>query len=104
MAKLAMLQPRVATINTSIAAPPPKQADRELGTHDWKAMRRRVVTEAGGKCQHPGCGKAEPRMYVDHIVERSDGGAVFDRANLMCLCASHHTLKTNRERAKRMAR
>ena len=97
-----MLKPALRTMDTRTCKPTPKTVDAELGTRDWKSMRERVIREAGGKCEHPGCGRAEPRMYADHIVERRDGGAVFDRANLQCLCAKHHTLKTNAERAKRM--
>jgi hypothetical protein len=41
-------------------------------------------------------------MFADHIVELKDGGAAFDVANGQCLCGSHHTLKTNAERARRM--
>jgi 5-methylcytosine-specific restriction protein A len=102
MAKLRMLAPRIATLDTRRIKPPPKTADPELLTRDWKAMRERVIREAHGRCQAPGCGRADRRMYADHIVERRDGGAVFDRENLQCLCARHHTLKTNTERAKRI--
>jgi uncharacterized protein YfaQ (DUF2300 family) len=47
------------------------------------------------------CGRKEPRMFADHVVEIRDGGAPFDTANGQCLCGSHHTLKTNAERDKR---
>lgn len=102
MAKLRMLQPRVATLDLRRVKPPPKQADAELLTNQWKAMRDRVRSEARGMCQAPGCTK--PGRYVDHIKERRDGGAVLDRANLWLLCPSHHQFKTNDERAKRMMR
>ncbi len=102
MAKLTMLRPRVPTMDIRTAKPPPKTADPELLTRDWKAMRERVIREANGQCQVPGCTRAA--RYADHIVERKDGGAVFDRANLQAMCPSHHTRKTNVERAKRMAR
>lgn len=102
--RIPLLKPRVPSMDTRRVKPPPKAADAELATRDWKAMRERVIREAGGRCQHPGCGRAERRMYADHIVERRDGGAVFDRANLQCLCPKHHALKTNAERAKRMVR
>jgi hypothetical protein len=42
-------------------------------------------------------------MFADHIKERQDGGDPFDPANGQCLCGAHHTLKTGRERARRMA-
>jgi len=40
-------------------------------------------------------------MFADHIKELSDGGERFALSNGQCLCGSHHTLKTNRERARR---
>ena len=101
MARLKMLQPRLRGLDNRSVKPPPKQADAELGTRDWKAMRERVFREAGGRCQVPGC--TRPGRYVDHIVERRDGGAVFDRANLMLACPPCHQNKTNVERAKRMS-
>jgi 5-methylcytosine-specific restriction endonuclease McrA len=102
MAKLTMLGNRIPTMDTRRAKPPPKVADPELLTRDWKAMRERVRREAGGRCQMPGC--TRPGRYVDHIIERRDGGAVFDRANLRLCCAPCHQVKTNAERAKRMRR
>jgi 5-methylcytosine-specific restriction endonuclease McrA len=102
MARLTMLKPRVATLDTSIAKLPPKVADAELLTRDWKSMRLKVKERANGRCQAKGCTK--PGFYADHIIERRDGGAVFDMANLQWLCPSHHQVKTNAERAKRMAR
>jgi 5-methylcytosine-specific restriction endonuclease McrA len=101
MPRIPLLKPRVPLADLRRVKPPPKTADVELQTADWRAMRARVVREAGGKCQWPGCGKAERRMFVDHIKERRDGGAVLDRANLWCLCPHHHSMKTLEERAKR---
>ena len=43
-------------------------------------------------------------MFADHIVELLDGGDPLDVSNGMLLCGKHHTLKTNRERDKRLAR
>jgi 5-methylcytosine-specific restriction endonuclease McrA len=92
--------PQIRAADTRTARPPPKKADPELLTPDWKAMRERVRREANGMCQAPGCRR--PGRYVDHIVERKDGGAMFLRANLMLVCAPCHQVKTNAERAKRM--
>jgi len=97
--RIPTLKPRIPTADTRMAPPPPKTADAELGTRDWKAMRERVIREANGRCQIAGC--TRPARYADHIVERRDGGAVFDRANLQAICPHHHTQKTNAERAKR---
>lgn len=96
-----MLTPRVPTMDTRTAKPTPKTADAELLSAEWRMMRTRVIRETGGRCQHPGCGKTERRMYIDHIVERRDEGSLLDRSNLQCLCPRHHAMKTNAERAKR---
>jgi len=51
------------------------------------------------------CGKSEGRMYVDHIIEIStDEGweKRLDPMNLQILCPSHHAIKTNQERKKRV--
>ncbi|MGE3743436.1 MAG: HNH endonuclease signature motif containing protein [Geminicoccaceae bacterium] len=52
----------------------------------------------------PGCGRADRRMIVDHIVELKDGGAPLARNNLRLTCFACHASKTIAERAKRMAR
>ena len=101
---LRALQPRVGLASLHTAALPPKVADRFYTSPAWVALRDRVRCEADGRCQAPGCGRAERRMLVDHIVELKDGGTPLDRTNVWLLCASHHSLKTVAERAKRTAR
>ena len=101
---LQALKPRVALANLRTAALPPKVADPFYSTQAWIALRDRVRREAGGRCQASGCGRAERRMFVDHIVELKDGGAALDRSNTILMCASHHATKTAAERAKRTAR
>jgi 5-methylcytosine-specific restriction enzyme A len=102
MAKLTMLGSRVATLDTSIATPPPKMGEAFYSSPAWVALRDRVRREERGHCRTPGC--AKPGVWVDHIVERKDGGAEFDRSNLQLLCASCHTTKTARVRAERVRR
>ena len=99
-ARIPTLKPRIPTTDFRRVKPPPKVADPELLTRDWRAMRERVIREAGGRCQIAGF--LRPARYADHIVERKDGGAVFDRANLQAICPVHHGLKSAAERAKRM--
>jgi hypothetical protein len=103
MAKIKMIGPRVATIDTRAAKPPPKTADPIYSTPEYQEWRARVIARAKGICEWPGCGRKERRMFADHKVELADGGAPFDPANGQCLCGSHHTIKTNEARAKRMA-
>ena len=101
---LRALQPRVGLANLRTAALPPKVADRFYSSPAWIALRDRVRREAGGRCQMSGCGRAERRMFVDHIVELKDGGAPLERSNVWLICGAHHVSKTNVERAKRTAR
>ena len=97
-----MLPPRLAILDTRCAKPPPKEADAELLTAEHRAWRSAVLKRAGFKCEV--CGASGVRLYADHIVERQDGGAALDPDNGQCLCGKHHTLKTARVRAERMAR
>lgn len=103
MAKLTMLRPMVPTLDTAIAAPPPKTAAPIYGTPEHKAWRKAVIARAGGKCQGPGPHKGW-MLYADHVVEIKDGGDPLDVANGQALCAACHTRKTASERAKRQAR
>ncbi len=99
MAKLKMLGPALRTMDPRSVKLPPKVALPFYSTPEWISLRDQVRREARGTCQAPNC-KARGHI-VDHIVEISDGGAKLDRANVMLLCASHHQVKTQRERAKR---
>lgn len=99
--KLAMLRPRVATFDARAVKPPPKQAAPIYHSPEYAEWRAAVIGNANGVCQWPGCGRAERRMFADHIVELQDGGARFDVANGQCLCGSHHTRKTAEARARR---
>jgi 5-methylcytosine-specific restriction protein A len=100
MAKLAMLKPRVATIDTSIAAPPPKLVEPFYTSRAWLELMAGIKRERGERCQD--CGRGRCRIFGDHIVELKDGGAKLDPRNVRLRCGSCHTLKTNAQRAKRM--
>lgn len=100
MAKLMMLMPGIKAADLRSVKPPTKVAAPFYSSAEWIELRNRVRREARGKCQRQGCG--ERGIYVDHIVEIADGGAPLDRANCELLCASHHQVKTQRERAKRL--
>lgn len=89
--------------------PPEKTADPHYFSPEHRAWREQVVARAGGRCEWRlegalRCGRAERRMFADHIVELKDGGAPFDPANGQCLCGRHHSLKTARVRAERHRR
>jgi 5-methylcytosine-specific restriction enzyme A len=87
---------------------PEKTADPYYLSPAHRAWREQVIAQARGHCQWPDCkrqlnayGGSERRMFADHKRERRDGGDLLDPANGWCLCGSHHTLKTTRERARR---
>jgi len=103
MARLAMLQPRIATLDTSLAAPPPKTTDSWYGTPEHKAWAAEVVNRADGKCQDPlhKGPRTGLRCVADHIIEKKDGGDLLDVRNGLSRCWPCHTRKTNAERAKR---
>lgn len=101
---LKSIVPRLQQISGTRIALPVKTADAHYLTPQHKAWRAQVISNAGGRCQWPGCDRKEHRMFADHIVELSDGGAPLDVRNGQCLCGSHHTIKTQQERAKRLAR
>jgi 5-methylcytosine-specific restriction protein A len=100
---LRTLRPRVSVANLQTARVPAKVTDKFYLTGEWIALRDRVRREAGGRCQAPGCGRIEQRMFVDHRVELKDGGEPLDRRNVWLLCGSCHSLKTAAERVKRTA-
>ena len=103
-------RPLLAVHDTRTAKPRPKQADAELLTPEHRAWRKIICDRAGWRCEWVEQGKRceashmrGDRMLSDHIVERSDGGALLDPGNGMCLCPSHHGAKTHAERARRAA-
>jgi len=109
MPRLRTLTPLVRTTNTATTSLPPKVKDAVYTTPQYQAWRNAVVRRAGGRCEyhdHHGhrCSRAQPeyRMYADHIVEIKDGGVVYDTSNGQCLCYSHHTIKTNEVKKKRL--
>lgn len=109
MAKLTMLRwPRVAAVDLRIGIRPrpAKTADPHYGTPEHRAWRKAVIDRAFGTCEAVDpdgrrCGRAEARMFADHVIELRDGGAPFDLANGQALCGGCHSRKTAAERAKR---
>lgn len=98
-----MLKPRVATVDTSLAAPPPKQTEAWYQTSDHKAWASEVVSRARGRCQDPAHqGHHNRRLVADHIVEvRDNPSRALDPTNGCARCWPCHTRKTNAERARR---
>ncbi len=88
-----MMKPIMRSANLNAANPPPKMANPIYATEQHKLWRANVIKRAHGRCEWLFCGRREPRMFADHIVELRDGGS-YDLANGQCLCGSHHTAKT----------
>jgi len=85
-----------------------KRTDLRYGLQSHKRWREMVIARAGRRCEAVEhgvrCSKAGPEatLYADHIIELEDGGARLDPRNGRCLCARHHTIKTNKARMARL--
>jgi 5-methylcytosine-specific restriction protein A len=100
MGRLTSLKPRVAPIQRRTPEPP-KVADGFYLTREWRVARDLCVALHNwmcAKCRRSGC-----RLFVDHIQERKDGGALYEQSNLEPLCGSCHTAKTHGARVRRQA-
>ena len=104
------LPPLAKPFDGRLTRPQPKRADAELVSADGKRFSQVVRSRAGWRCEWVENGERcrrsaanGDRMIADHIIERADGGALFDVANGCCLCTPHNTLKGIRARAARAA-
>lgn len=94
-----IIKPKLRTLSGRSVELPKKQVDKDLLTREYRDWRREVVRRASYSCEK--CGRKNVKLYADHIVERKDGGALYDLSNGMALCASCHSVKTIKERQKR---
>lgn len=110
MPKLKTLKPRLSSLDTRTVRPPEQDWTHRKATEpfqsfysstDWKQFRDAVIAERGKRCEMAGCGATPGRVYLDHVRELKDGGSPLDRGNVMVLCPSCHTKKTNRARMAR---
>lgn len=92
---------KVATLDTRTVKPPPKRADAFYLTPEWRALVAAITQVRGHRCEL--CGRTRVRLYADHVLELSDGGAPLDASNLQLVCGSCHGKKTAAARARRMA-
>lgn len=102
MGRLSYGKKRLETGNYARVKPAEKQVLEHYQTPDHRAWRQAIFERFHGCCAV--CGRYEKRMFADHIVELKDGGSPFDVSNGQLLCGSHHTIKTNAEKAKRAER
>lgn len=101
--KIKMLSGRSVSGNPDKNGSYGHQTNQHYLTSEHKAWRRFILARANRQCEVGGCGITNRVMYADHIIELRDGGAPLDTRNGQCLCAQHHSLKTIREREKRLA-
>ncbi len=93
-----MLPPRIDSPSTRMQSADKKVKASFYTTQEWKQFVRDILRERGRVCQK--CHRMYDdmfrpiRVYLDHIIEIEDGGALFDRRNVQVLCGSCHTQKT----------
>ena len=107
--RLKTFSSRLKTIDTRKVKPPEKVVESFYSSAKWVETRAAILNRDNYTCVRPGCGRhggkfGGERMFVDHIVERKDGGADFDPENLETLCGGHHTEKTHAARVERHGR
>jgi Domain of unknown function (DUF222) len=69
----------------------------DLGRTSYRpsAALRRFIEARDRTCRFPGCTRRAVRCDLDHGIGYDESGCT-DRANLHCLCRTHHNLKTHR--------
>lgn len=97
MGRLKAMPARLGAMPPKLA-PAPKVAEGFYSSPEWRELVRDVKRVRGGWCER--CGSTH-RVAGDHIVERKDGGAPLDPANVELLCARCHNAKTAKARAAR---
>jgi 5-methylcytosine-specific restriction protein A len=100
MGRIKMAPPLVPKGDGRPVKPEPKQADPFY----FRRATRRFATPC---CRVLAIAANGLRITVASLIRRShqgarDGGDAFDPNNGMCLCGSHHTIKTARQRVHRM--
>jgi len=95
-----IIKPRIASLTGRTVPLPPKTVSPHYLSHEHQHWSNQVRQRANYICEQ--CGRNEMRMFADHIVELSDGGAPYDINNGQCLCGACHTRKTVGERARRL--
>jgi 5-methylcytosine-specific restriction protein A len=58
----------------------------EIHTVKWKRVRLAILRRDEYRCQIQARGCKQVATTVDHITPRSEGGAMFDPANLRAAC------------------
>lgn len=77
----------------------PKKAESFYLSAEWRALVKAIKAQRGAWCERCGSGH---RVIGDHKVERRDGGAELDPANVELLCQPCHNRKTAEARLLRV--
>jgi hypothetical protein len=76
---------------------PAKKAEGFYTSAEWRSLIDAIMRRRGKRCEDADHDPARPRtgirVFGDHIIERKDGGAPLDPANVMLRCGSCHTRK-----------
>jgi 5-methylcytosine-specific restriction protein A len=90
---------------TSVVMVREKKAEPFYLSPEWKALMRQLIKVRGRRCEDAEHDPSKPRdgvrIYGDHVVELSDGGAKLDPRNILLRCATCHGRKTAQARADR---
>lgn len=86
-----------ATVRRTGLGATPVSDEEKLGYRLPEELARRV-RQRDGTCRHPGCSVPAARCDIDHVIpfDHADpaAGGHSVESNLVCLCRSHHRLKT----------
>lgn len=99
---------RVPNADIRTAIPPLKESEAIYKSPSWLRLMADIIAERGRICEDPNHNYNRThklknelpspdslgRIYGDHIVELSDGGAALDKSNIMLRCAVCHGRKT----------
>lgn len=102
MGRLSSIKPRMSAAEGRPFAVPVATEGSEgwgsgRGGRPWRRIRAAILLRDNYTCQ--ACGLITPKLEVDHIVNRAQGGSD-DDCNLQALCIPCHKLKTAAESAQ----
>ena len=104
-AKLRTLGQKLKPSGAVKLRPSAKKVDSFYTSPEWRALMDSIIRARGRRCEDVEHDTATPRtgvrIFGDHIVERRDGGAPLDPANVLLRCGSCHTRKTAEMRRHR---